>query len=181
MEKITSHPGLQEEFLKCHYIGSLAIFRSQLLEFLTDQKSERGWRFHPLTEKYPKLNEKRPFKDVEAMDAVLDRLASISWNDKLLVEKSYYLLEELISYAKREGQKEIIEYIGATQEMLDEPEWEYMKMPWKIMTDTHLEHDLTLKDFKKSLKSTTEYCQLYRAECYKMAKKIKIDGMREWL
>ena len=86
------------------------------------------------------------------------------------MEKSYYLLEEIISFAKREGQLEIIEYIQNNPDVKKHSD--FFDLSWKVMTKTHLNHDLKMIKFEKNKQRIREYCKKYRYDCYDLYNKI---------
>ncbi len=170
-----SYVQLQEDFLKALFLREKAKFKNILFEVLFFDKNFRKKRFVLETNQ-----NKFPVSDLIHLDIyqkALDNLFSLDVEDRLLIEKSYYLLNNIVSFAKREGLEEIkkviefdknLSYLFLNQNPSD----------WILIKESHLNHDLDMEYFEKNLLEVKEYCQNYRDEAYvlheELLKKYKV-------
>lgn len=166
-----NYPELHEMFIAAYFSGKGQDFVNTLVNILSDDKFSRKYKFFPEVRKaVPFLTEFSPLKDPFTIQGVINQLFALGKHDPWFVEKSYYLLDELISYVKREGQKEIVDYIDAHPEVRKIPEW--FATHEDMCRETHLEQDLTLSEFESKKSTVRDYCKKYRYHAYSIHGRI---------
>jgi hypothetical protein len=159
-----NYPDLQSEFIKHYFSRDKKSFHQMLTNCLVIDKFSRKGRFYSLSKSCSFFLKETPLLNRKVVDQVVDLLFDLPFNDPLFVEKSYYILDQIVSFAKREGNLEILDYVRLNPDIQKHPNWS--ELGFKMLNTTHLEHDLNLSEFSIHLKHHMEYCKEYRSKCF---------------
>ncbi len=166
-----SYPVLQDKFLKSLFLREKEKFKICLFECLLLDKNYRKKRFNQIFTDYSNLFPLTDLINTDTYDKTVNDLFSLDVEDSLIVEKSYYLLDNIVSFAKREGLNEIQKTILSDKKIED-----YVKRnhpsDWILISESHLSQDLEMDYFYQNLDKVKDYCKKYRKEEYVLLKEL---------
>ncbi len=168
-----NYPELHSLFLICFFSNKKEHFKDIFFKNLISDKNNRKQRFYQLGKQFSFFSIKSLNLDnLDIFSKVVDDLFEISPNDNFLVEKSYYLLDNAISLAKKEGQDQIKEYVLSDSYLYQIILKDYANQ-WNVMIITHQVQDFKMKSFEIKFQSIQDYCLNYRSDQYRLSKELQ--------
>lgn len=170
-----SYPELQKFFICCYNKKDIPSFTTQLMENLTKDKESRKQRFVTYTKEEFFMTSSK-IDNISLVYFVVGKLFSLKPNDPEFIEKSYFLLDELTSYAKKEGNEEVLDYLKmgiSVGQFRDAHSGRMIMEKATMIANTHQEHSFDFNGpYKERFNQISEYCQTYRKDSILLYKEL---------
>lgn len=174
-----SYPDLQNDLIKAYHSKTISQFTEEVLipELTIDKFSRKErlqWgRFAEWVEHRDFVYTSTPLEHLNRIRNSMRKIQKLKPTDRFFVEKTYHVLDELQSWAKKQGCDELLAYADKNPSI-----WSNSHYPRDWFAKTHLEQDLDLHAFtrfgsKKWRDRTIKYCKQYRKESYELWQQLK--------